>query len=506
MSGQPPSLAVRMAKGAGWIVAWRMCTRVLGIVNTVVLVRLLVPADFGLVALATSLSQTLEGLLAVGVSEALIREKEASNALYNTGFTINLIRSGFIALCILAGAVPAGSFFGDPQLTDILLVLAALTLLNGFENIGIIEFRRDLAFEREFIILVIPRIAGIMTSIAGAILFANYWALIVSIVVARLLRLILTYAMHPYRPGITLSAWRRIVAFSFWTWACSTAVMIQERADSIVIGRVLGPAKVGLYAVGWEIGSLASTELLEPLATAMFAGFSAGWREGADVAQGFFKAISMTLMLTLPIGVGISLVAAPVVSLMFGPRWLDAVFLVQVFALLGVTKVIPYFGATLLGTHGMLNIQFRIVIVSLALRVGLLLILVPLYGLAGAVAAATITAAAVEVMFLVVTFRLFHLRTTDLFRAIWRSILAAAAMALVVYLEGIGWAPPRAGTLEMISDLAIASVSGAIVYIGVLLGGWWLCGRPTGAETAFLGIAQGTWNHTAGALLRRRVA
>src|SRR5471030_1050695 len=61
----PPSLAVRMVKGASWIVAWRMVTRLLGLASTIILVRLLLPTDFGLIALATSIAQVLDNMAAV---------------------------------------------------------------------------------------------------------------------------------------------------------------------------------------------------------------------------------------------------------------------------------------------------------------------------------------------------------------------------------------------------------------------------------------------------------
>ena len=336
-----PSLAVRMVKGAGWIVAWRMVTRALGLVSTIVLVRLLLPTDFGLIALATSLAQMLDNMTAVGVNEALIREPHPDRAIYDTGFTLNLLRSLIVSLFIAAGAPLAASFFNDPRLTPILLVLAGMNMIGACENIGIVQFRRDLAFEKEFRLLAVPRIAGALTTIGFAVVLGNYWALLAGLLALRIFRLVLSYRMHPYRPGLTLSAWRHIIGFSFWTWISAVTIMVKDRTDSFVIGRVLGPAKLGVYAVGLEIGTLAATELIEPLSTALFAGFSAGRREGADIPQAFFKAIAITFILMLPAGVGISMVAAPLITLMFGERWLEAIPLVQIFALLGVTKAIP---------------------------------------------------------------------------------------------------------------------------------------------------------------------
>jgi O-antigen/teichoic acid export membrane protein len=493
-----------MVKGASWIVAWRVVTRGLGLVSTIILVRLLLPTDFGLVTLATSIAQALENLAAVGVYEALIREPEPDRAMYDTGFTLNLLRSLFVALCIAAGASAASRFFTDPRLAPILFALAAMSVIAACENIGIVQFRRDITFEKEFLLMVVPRIAGILTTVLFAMILRDYRALIAGLAVLRVTRLLLSYRMHPYRPGITLQAWRRIIGFSFWTWISATANMIKDRTDTFVIGRVLGPAKVGVYAIGMEVGALATTELLEPITTALFAGFSSGRREGADIPRAFFKAISITFILTLPAGVGISLVAAPLIALMFGERWLEAIPLVQIFALLGVTKAIPYFSSVLLAAHAQLKIQFRIVMVGLAVRLILLFTLIGPLGLMGAVIAAVSCFMAEEILFLIVTFRLFKLRVVDLLHATWRSILATVAMAMAVAAEGIGWAPPASGTLQLATDLLTAASSGAIVYCAVLLTAWRLSGRPEGAETLLLGVVQDTWRHTTRNMFVRR--
>jgi lipopolysaccharide exporter len=498
-----PSLAVRMVKGAGWIVAWRMMTRALGLASTIILVRVLLPTDFGLIALATSIAQVLDNLAAVGVNDALIREPDPDRAIYDTGFTLNLLRASIVALCIAAGAPFASTFFNDPRLRPILFAIAGMTMIAACENIGVVQFRRDLAFRKEFQLLALPRIAGALTTIAFAFILRNYWALIVGLLAMRLVRLIVTYWLHPYRPRVTLRAWRRIVGFSFWTWISAVAIMIKDRTDSFVIGRVLGPAKVGVYAVGMEIGTLTATEIVEPLTTALFAGFSAGRREGANIPQAFFKAIAVTFILMLPAGVGISMLAAPLITLMFGARWIEAIPLVQVFALLGVTKAIPYFSSVLLAAHARLSVQFRIIIAVLAVRLILLFSLIGPLGLMGAVTAAVVSFMTEECLFLVVTFRLFKLRTADLFRASWRSILATAVMVLVVVEEGIGWAPAASSNVQLMFDLAIAASSGAIVYGTSLLAAWWLSGRPDGAETMFLGIMQDTWRHIAGNPVRR---
>ena len=498
------SLGVRTLTGAGWVIVWRMSTRLLGILNTIVLVRLLVPADFGLLALATTFAHMVESLSAIGVAEAIVREKETDRALYDTGFTLNLLRGLTMCLFVAACSWPVAAFFGDPRLFEIQLVLAATILLAACENIGVVEFRRNLAFDQEFKLALVPRVAGILVSIAIALMFQNYWALVAGIVTNRVLRVLASYWFHPYRPALTLRAWRRLIGFSFWIWVTTLVMAFRDRMDTLVVGRVLGPVKTGIYAVGHEIGSLTSTELVEPLTIALFAGFSAGRRDGTDVADGYLRAIAATLLLILPMGVGLAMLALPLISLLFGAAWLEAVPLVQMFGLVATVKVFAYFSGVLLNAHGLLSVIFQIMLVSVLTRAALLAVLIVPFGLIGAAAGAVCCTLLEEVLFMTYCFRRFNLRPRDLMRGIWRCVLAAGAMAAALWWLDFGHASAVANQAAAVRDLIGGTVTGAVVYTAVLLALWLLSRRPDGAEAVFLTIIGNTARHYLGRYAGRR--
>ena len=159
--------------------AWRLGMRVLGLVSTLVLVRLIRPADFGIIALATSFMQTIDGMLTLGTEEAVIREAAPDGAFYDTAFTLNLLRGLSVTLLVAAVAWPAAGFFADPRLGPVLLFVACLPLLDGFSNIGTVDFRRDFAFHKEFAIMVLPKLCGIMAAITAAVLLRSYVAMLV---------------------------------------------------------------------------------------------------------------------------------------------------------------------------------------------------------------------------------------------------------------------------------------------------------------------------------------
>ncbi|MCW3476891.1 lipopolysaccharide biosynthesis protein [Limobrevibacterium gyesilva] len=484
----PASLLLKTATGTGWIIGWRLATRALGLVSTLVLVRLLMPADFGLVALATSFAQAIEAFSWLGIEEAVIREKDPPRKVYDTAFTLNMIRGLVSGAVILGLAWPAGSFFSEPRMVEVLMVLALVIALDGVENIGIVDFRREFAFRKEFQLWILPRLAGIVLTLALAAMFHSYWALIAGILAQRVLRVAFSYVMHPYRPRLSLQAWRGMLGYSLWTWAISSVGLLRNRADTILIGRMLNPAQVGIYSVGAEIAALPTTELVLPLCRAAFSGFSAGRHVEQTPGGTYLRIIGTMALLTLPAGVGISLVAEPLVALAFGAQWAQTAPLIEILALAGTVTVLGSMSATLFQVHGLMAGMFRIEAMALLLRVVLIAAGVQAAGLVGAAVAVAVAMAVEQGLYARVTFRQFDLRPGDLLRATWRSLLATAAMAIALHATGLGWHRAGAGGWPPATGLGLGVVLGAMVYVAVLLASWLAAGRPAGAELDALAL------------------
>ena len=125
------ALLEKTAGGAGWTNGWRAATRALGFLSTLVLARILVPADFGLVALAMSFSRAIDIFADIGVQDALVRASHNSRATYDAAFTANAVRGGITAVVIAVSAGPFAKFFGDPRLFYVVLALGLAVLLDA---------------------------------------------------------------------------------------------------------------------------------------------------------------------------------------------------------------------------------------------------------------------------------------------------------------------------------------------------------------------------------------
>ncbi len=480
------SILSRTAKGAGWTIGWRFATRAIGFCSTLILVRLLTPEDFGIVSLAIGFFQTLDQVAGFGVEGAIIRANRADRAIYDSAFTINVVRGMFTSVVLIATAGPVARFFGNTHLVDVVYVLAAGWAISAFQNVGIIEFRRNLAFDMEFKIQIVPRVLALAVTIPAALVWHSYWALVGGIVATRILTVCLSYLMHPYRPRFGVAGMKHIFGFSFWEWIIGLLNMVGYRADTIIIGRMLGAGAVGVYGVGCEIASLPNSEIVAPLCRALFSGFVAQRREGNDGSNTMLRVLSILALLTFPLSVGLSLVADPIVRIGFGVEWVAAVPLIQ---LLGISATIGLFnavGETLFSAHAWLKSILWMTALATVLRLLLLLIMISHFGLLGGAIAGAAMGLFQEAIYMGIAVRRLNLRLGLILGSVMRPAIAVVAMAVVLVWTGLGWHSATSDNAEAGINLLEAVTLGAAVYTSVLIGQWLAAGRPAGAEADLL--------------------
>ena len=481
------SLLARTASGAGWVIGWRMATRLLGLLSTLVLARVLGPGDFGLVALASGFTQTVDALTDFSVNEAIVRDPAPDRPLYDTAFTMSLTR-GLVTTAVVAGvAWPAAAFFHEPRLAPVLFALALASLVGALENVRSADLVRTFQFGREFRLWTLPRVVQVAATIGVALLFRSYWALVFGIVLGRLLRTGLSYVMIPYLPRFSLAAWRRILGFTTWSWAVWLTVVVRDRVDTFLIGRIFTPAQVGVYALGAEIAALPTTELIESLARACFPSFAQLRNQGLSAGSAYVRLLGAGAMLAFPAGSGIAAVADPLVRLAFGPGWLDAIPMIQILSTAACLGVIGSLSGTLFSAFGLLRVSFTVLCTVTVARAVLLVLLVPGGGLnAAAIVIAGMTLAEQAVM-LILTMRRFGVRTVQLVSALGRTVLACGAMMATMAVTGFGFQPVP----DQVPQALAGSVAfGAAVYAVALGSLWLLAGRPDGPERDLLTIAE----------------
>ena len=133
-----------------WSISSRWLSRLIGVISTLILVRVLTPEDFGIVALASVFVGLVEVMLELGVAAALIQNREATRDHFDTAWTFSVIQSAAAGLVISCSAPLVAHYYGDPRIATLLVVMGVSSAIQGWENIGVVSFQRELNFKTDF--------------------------------------------------------------------------------------------------------------------------------------------------------------------------------------------------------------------------------------------------------------------------------------------------------------------------------------------------------------------
>lgn len=467
-----------MTAGAAWLIVARLLDRTLGLLSTLILARLLVAADFGLIAMATSILALLEALTSFGLDAALIRQRAARREHFDTVWTLYALLGVLIAASLLIAALPASRFFNEPRLTPTMAALAAIALVRGFENVGMLALERELAFRRVFLFIAGKKIAGFATGVVLAFALRDYRALLGGMAAGALAGVALSYALHAYRPRPSLACWRELFSFSKWLLLKNVLDFFRLRYADLVLGRVAGPTAVGIYSVGAEIALLPTTELVAPINRAVLPGYTQMAREAESLRDGYCAVLGLVAVVALPAALGISAIAPILVPTLLGPHWVSATEIVQVLALVGALQVLlanayPVFLA--------LDRPWVATALSAA-HAAMLAVVLPLFGLWWGLRGVILGVVAVNALLfpvgLAAALRSLRIPVSSLLPILIRPLLASAWMYLVV-TQYASWVHVHGGVLALLASVGI----GVLSYTTALVALWWMQGRPEGAES-----------------------
>lgn len=483
------SLGEKVMKGTAWIVGARFAMRFIGLANTLIVAKLLVPEDFGLVAIAAMAMQVLQGFSNIGMAQAVVKFHDATRDDMDTLFTLSAIRAGIIAILLAGFGSVAAHLYDDARFIPIFLVILLNPIFYGLANPRFFEFERDLDFSKEFLALLGDKIVSVGVTIIFALIFRSYWALIGGIVAGACVHLLISYWVRPYWPRFTLVSFRKMISFSGWLAAVSFVVTLNNKFDSFILARLIGLPATGVYYLGSQLAGLITSELADPVARALYPGLSQLQGDAERMRTAFLQGVAAVGMVALPASFGVAFVAHDIVTVILAEKWRSAALVLQ--------WLTPAYGvqALVLSMHyyAMARDKIKLVFVR---EVVFSLIKIPVfiwatiaYGFTGAVAAASGTIL-IRVILQLVLYN--QVSGASALQPLWvarRSIAGVAMMAIWFFLV--------VGQTAILDDfpaiirLAVNAACGAGIYSITVIGLWALEGKPAGIETRIASLLAG---------------
>ena len=474
-----PTTAIR---GAFLSVAMRWTDRLLGTLSTVILARLLVPEDFGLVAMAMVAVGFFDVLLDLGVGAALIQHDRAGREEFSTAWTLRLAQCVVTALLLVALAPLVADYYDDPRVVDVLRVAAITVIIGGLENIGTVSFQRNMELGRDFQFVVFKRLVKVACTVVLAIAMRTYWALILGSLASRLVGVGASYWMSRFRPHLTLSRVSSIWTFSQWSLLTGIARYLNGAIPRLVLGGRANAAALGTYSVGEDIAMLPTSELLAPLGRVMFPAFAAAKNSQGELLRLVTLAQAVQALLAIPLSLGVVLVADDAIPLLLGPQWTSAVPIAQIVALTGVASALGYSPGYMLTVTGRMHVLCGYTWAKTLLLVLLILLVFRSADAERIAMAGLVTSVTGLVVLQAIAWKaLPGFGGVRFWSQTWRPVVSAGLMTLVVSAVSVALAD-----VERLPRLIAKVGAGVSVYGLSTLALWLAAGKPLGAESYLL--------------------
>ena len=361
-------------RGIPWTFLTLAGSRLVQIGAMVVLARLLVPSDFGLVALALTISIFLGLVASLGLGGVFVVEQHLDDRAKGTYLTLFLVMGAGFAVVMAAAAPAFARLFGDPRLDEIVLVMSVMVFFSGGLN-WFYEalLQRELEFRNRFAAQMVQAVTYSATGIVLAALGAGVWSLVTGQIVgaAAYAAALLVLAPYRVRPAFDSVAAARGIREGRGFLVQTVTGFAAQSIDILIVGRVLGAARLGFYSLAVRLSELPSWIIAESVAKVTFPGFARMRHRGEDVTPAFLSALKLVAFATCPLGIVLSGAAEPVVLVVFGERWAGMIGPLAVLGVWGAVKPVRNTIAWLLNSVGEQAVLGRLSLVLLVLLVPL---------------------------------------------------------------------------------------------------------------------------------------
>ncbi len=450
----------RAVRGGLFTFAQQGTSFVLTSIMTVVLARLLTPADFGLVAMVTAITGLGQAFADLGLSEATIQRQEITHEQVSALFWIN-VAIGLGLMLVMIGLAPVLVwFYREPRLKSLTVVLSLTFLIGGLR----VQHNALLQRQMRFAAIAIRNIVGVAIAVTTAIALAwrgaGYWAIVAYPLMLNSTAVMLTWIMVRWLPGMPRrgAQVRSLLAFGGKVAGSYLVNSLNRNADNVLIGWYWGASPLGLYSRAYNLLLLPVQQLNAPLGAIMVPAFSRLQNDPERFARYYLRAINLITWITTPLFGFLIVAAEPVIRLVLGKKWLAAAPVFEILAIATLAQML--FGPTiwLLVSRGQSGRMLKLSLILTPIIVGSYILGLP-FGIKGVALSGSLVFVGIFPWILKYVFHGTRLTLRRLWQAMFCPISVCLAGAVVAELAVHLIAPER-----VLSQLLVTALGFAVAY------------------------------------------
>ena len=461
----PESLAANAARGVMWTGAGQVVRQLVQIVSQLVLVRLLVPGDFGLLGMAMFFVGVGQLLVDFGIGSALVQSGGEDRVLISSCFWLGMAVAGALTLSTLACSPLIASFYGRVDLAPLVAVLSLNLLISGLQVVPSALLYRDMRFADLARAQVLATLLAAVVAIMMASLGAGVWALVAQPLVGGVVVLCLYAVAAKWRPRFEFS-WPLVAPLARFSAALLGTSLLgyaSRNVDGLLIGRTLGAGPLGHYSMAIQLMLYPLQQVSSVIVRVLFPTLVHLKEDLPRLRSAYMKAVGTIALLAFPIMGGLFSLADNFVLVVFGPSWIEMIPVLKVLAWVGMLQSIgTTVGTIYLSTNNM-QIALRVTLLATPVLIGGMIVGLPwgIFGVAMGYAVATLL---VSFYTFITAFAVINLSLGDFFSTISRPFLATVLM-IIILLMLIPALDILSATLQLGTSIVLGIISYGIASI-----------------------------------------
>ena len=453
------------AKSGIWRLATKISSRGLQMLMLIILARLLEPRHFGLMGIALLTLGAMRRFTEIGLNAALIQQQRDNVDDYlDTTWCLEITR-GLVIFGILYALAPyIAGFFGEPAATLPIQVIGLGPLLYGLRNPGVVYFKKHLEFHKDFLYRASGGFTQLIVGVGYAMYSPTVWALVFAFLARDAVELVLSYALHGYRPwfSFNIDAAKELIHYGKWITGSSMVHFLYSEGDDAFVGWYLSATALGFYQYAYRMADTPSTEVSEVISQVMFPTFSKLQGDIGQLREALLQTTRLAAFITFPMSFGIVLVAPSFVPSILGPEWNPMIPILQILAIYGLIHAITRNFGSLWKAVDRPDLTMKIPMIGVVLIAITIWPFTARWGLIGtAVAVVGVSVIPLFPLNVYITAKLVDCRARSIYREYAYPFVASGVMFLTLwYARGLVDLAPLVEFLLLVP-------TGAMVYIVV---------------------------------------
>jgi len=340
---------------------------------TIILARILTPEDFGVIAMLAIFMSVASIFIDSGFSSALIQRQNTTLADESTVFFFNLGMGTVAALLLCVAAPWIATFFEQPVLQYLTYAMAFNQFVGAFGSIHATLLNKEMNFKATAKVGIVSSVVAGAVAIYMASQGYGVWSLAGNSVVSGIITVLLLWLWHPWRPAWTFSfvSLRSFFRFGGYMMASTLMDVFSNNLYLILIGKMYSVRDVGFYDRAQRTQQLPITLMIGIINRVAFSTFALVKEDKARLVRGLRKAQAISMLINIPVLVGMIILAEPLVLTLFGAQWLPIVPILQVLALGGLLWPLHVLNLNILQAQGRSDLFFWISIFKKVINVSL---------------------------------------------------------------------------------------------------------------------------------------